>query len=34
MFVFNALSGGVAGSISKTISAPLERVKLVLQTAK
>jgi len=33
-FIINFLSGGVAGIISKTIAAPVERVKLLLQTQK
>ena len=31
-FVADLLAGGVAGGISKTIVAPIERVKLLLQT--
>ena len=31
-FLMDLLSGGVAGVISKTVIAPLERVKLILQT--
>ena len=31
-FLMDLLSGGVAGIISKTVIAPLERVKLILQT--
>ena len=31
-FLKDMLIGGVTGGISKTISAPLERVKLLLQT--
>ncbi|KRW98328.1 Mitochondrial carrier domain [Pseudocohnilembus persalinus] len=31
-FVLNFFSGGLAGIISKTASAPIERVKLILQT--
>ncbi len=31
-FWVNFLSGGVAGIISKTMTAPIERVKLLLQT--
>lgn len=31
-FIIDFLSGGVAGVISKTVAAPLERVKLLLQT--
>lgn len=33
-FITDMLAGGVSGAISKTIAAPLERVKLVLQTQK
>ncbi|KAL4466807.1 hypothetical protein ABPG74_010404 [Tetrahymena malaccensis] len=32
IFILDFLSGGVAGAFSKTIAAPLERVKLLLQT--
>lgn len=31
-FIFDCLAGGTAGAISKTVAAPLERVKLLLQT--
>lgn len=31
-FIADCLMGGTAGSISKTVAAPLERVKLLLQT--
>lgn len=31
-FVFDLLTGGVAASIAKTINAPIERIKIVLQT--
>ncbi len=31
-FFRDLMVGGIAGSVSKTISAPLERVKLLLQT--
>lgn len=33
-FIKDFLSGGVAGIISKTIVAPIERVKLLMQTQK
>ena len=33
-FVTNFLLGGSAGCLAKTACAPLERVKIVLQTAK
>jgi hypothetical protein len=33
-FVFDFLSGGLAGIISKTIVAPIERVKLLMQTQR
>ncbi|EGR31081.1 mitochondrial carrier protein, putative [Ichthyophthirius multifiliis] len=31
-FILDFLSGGVAGAISKTVAAPIERVKLLMQT--
>lgn len=31
-FIKNCIAGGSAGAFSKTIAAPLERVKLLLQT--
>eukprot|EP01066_Platyproteum_vivax_P008232 Platyproteum_vivax@DN3408_c0_g1_i1.p1 len=31
MFVFNFFAGGIAGGVSKTVVAPIERVKLLLQ---
>ena len=31
-FILDFLSGGLAGAISKTVAAPIERVKLLLQT--
>lgn len=31
-FIKDCLAGGTAGAISKTVAAPLERVKLLLQT--
>ena len=33
-FMQDLLLGGSAGAISKTVCAPLERVKLLIQTAK
>ena len=32
-FITDFLAGGIAGIISKTVAAPIERVKLILQTA-
>lgn len=32
LFILDFLSGGVAGAFSKTVAAPLERIKLLLQT--
>jgi solute carrier family 25 (adenine nucleotide translocator) protein 4/5/6/31 len=34
VFTKNFLSGGLAGIISKTIVAPIERVKLLMQTQR
>lgn len=31
-FVLDFMSGGLAGAISKTVAAPLERIKLLMQT--
>ena len=31
-FIIDCLMGGTVGSISKTVAAPLERVRLLLQT--
>merc|ERR1711869_95080 len=31
-FIIDFLAGGVSGAISKTITAPIERVKLIIQT--
>ena len=31
-FMRNMLSGGISGVVSKTIGAPVDRVKLILQT--
>lgn len=31
-FLFDFLLGGTAGAIAKTVAAPIERVKLLLQT--
>lgn len=33
-FIWDFLSGGVAGIISKTVVAPIERVKLLMQTQR
>ena len=33
-FIKDFLSGGVAGIISKTVVAPIERVKLLMQTQR
>ncbi|RYZ07327.1 MAG: hypothetical protein EON61_13390 [Alphaproteobacteria bacterium] len=33
-FIQDLLAGGTAGAVSKTASAPLERVKLIMQTQK
>ena len=31
-FIEDLLAGGVSGAIAKTITAPIERVKLIIQT--
>ena len=31
-FIEDLIAGGVSGAISKTITAPIERVKLIIQT--
>lgn len=31
-FLFHFLAGGVSGAIAKTATAPIERVKLLIQT--
>lgn len=31
-FMLDFLSGGLAGAIAKTVAAPMERVKLLMQT--
>ena len=33
-FLYNFLAGGVAGITAKTLTAPIERVKLILQTSR
>jgi hypothetical protein len=33
-FLFNFLAGGLAGVTAKTLTAPIERVKLILQTSR
>jgi solute carrier family 25 (adenine nucleotide translocator) protein 4/5/6/31 len=33
-FVIDFFSGGIAGIISKTVVAPIERVKLLMQTQR
>jgi len=32
VFLYDLISGGTAGIIAKTIAAPIERVKLLIQT--
>jgi solute carrier family 25 (mitochondrial adenine nucleotide translocator), member 4/5/6/31 len=31
-FIINFLAGGVSGAVAKTATAPIERVKLLIQT--
>lgn len=31
-FMYNFIAGGVSGIVAKTICAPIERVKLLIQT--
>jgi solute carrier family 25 (adenine nucleotide translocator) protein 4/5/6/31 len=31
-FLYDFLAGGISGALAKTIAAPIERVKLLLQT--
>jgi len=31
-FALNFLAGGVSGAVAKTMTAPIERVKLIIQT--